>query len=96
MGIFCFDGFLGGVVFFLLWLPPVGKKLADGASTDTMCGAIGALSVAAAELLLPREVKNVTQLSASPGSSCFCYPGQGAELLGVVSWHQRSESYPDI
>lgn len=66
-----------------------------GQVTHVIFGVIGAPSVAAAKVLLPREVKTVTRLSAS-GSFCFCYPGKGAELLRVVSWHQRSENCLDV
>lgn len=113
VGIFCFGGFLGGLVVlfgafvclfpcflgvFLLPLAPplqLGGSWLMGQVTHMIFGVIGAPSVAAAKVLLPREVKTVTRLSTS-GSFCFCYPGKGAELLRVVSWHQRSENCLDV
>lgn len=114
VGIFCFGGFLGGLVvlfgafvcLFPCFLgfffassgsPPLqlGGSWLMGQVTHMIFGVIGAPSVAAAKVLLPREVKTVTRLSTS-GSFCFCYPGKGAELLRVVSWHQRSENCLDV
>lgn len=54
MGAFCFVGF-----FFPL-TPLSWEDVGPWGSADVMFGAVGAPSVAAAKLLLPTEVKNVT------------------------------------
>lgn len=75
-GVFVCLFFILGFFFASSGSPQLGGSWLMGQVTHMIFGVIGAPSVVAAKLLLSREVKNVTWLSAS-GSSAFATLGKG-------------------